>query len=291
MKFNLREFKYQKSKFYKAKLKFYIFNFLKFLKKEKKYKWPVFPSEEIKNLRIAQEKNLIDKENITDGWGDEKALIWRWNLSETKHYKPEDQDQTAWLNGKNGFIVNKLKPVIKKYKLSKCFNFGCLHPLADFTLAKSLTKTNFFGFDRSKMIFQLNNKKFRRKNLKFGHGDLFKNLSKQNNIDLFFHAKTTMFCYPAFINKLYKFLAKKKVKYIAIFEWLGFSVESSSFYYLTNETKRSKVLRDNIFAHNYPNILSTNGYEIIDGSLSKIPMKKLYQQDVHLCYLLSKLKL
>ena len=159
MTFDLKLLKYKKRHYYFAKFKVYIINYVKKFYNNENIKWPNYPTEEIKTLNNSQNKKLKAKKLVLIYGFLIKTLIERWNLSQKLHYLDEDKDPTAWLNGKNGKIVTLLSKIIEKHEIKKCFNFGCLHPLADFTLAKKYKDLNFVGFDRNKKICEINNKK------------------------------------------------------------------------------------------------------------------------------------
>lgn len=147
-----------------------------------------------------------------------------------------------------------------------CLNFGVCYAYTDAVLARKYPKIEFFGIERTDAAKIYNQRFFADiGNLTMFSGDIFELLSKQRfNGGIFFHSRTLLLLPQHFVRKLYAAAREAGFKYIFGTEQYGVSRQTGNSYEFSYDPQESVVYRDFMYIHNYPNILSDCGFELMN---------------------------
>ncbi len=162
-----------------------------------------------------------------------------------------------------------LREMIKEKKPRKVFNFGICYAYVDNELALEFPDVEFIGIDLS-----VHNKAFSdvdfgdTKNLTILTGDVFAHFSETDYSDCVFLTSRTLPLLPReFIEKLYKSASEANFRYLVGFEQSGLSEEILAPFVFESPDKPSVYWRDRMYIHNYPYLIESAGYEILDMAL------------------------
>lgn len=153
------------------------------------------------------------------------------------------------------------------------FDFGISYAYNASLLAKKYPQKTFSGIDRSHYTKAINEADFGDiPNLSFQCGDVLKHLAETKYDDnIFFHARTLCSLSKSFISDLFSHVKQANFKYIVGLEVVGVSIFTGESYPYSYEEQKSSVYRDELYLHNYPELLKKAGYELTKFEHYQIP--------------------
>jgi len=163
-------------------------------------------------------------------------------------------------------IIKKTSGLLDDGQINCFFNFGCSYAYTDSILAEKYPNISFYGIERTDSAKMYNSRFFSHlNNLHFLSGDIFSILEKSKyDGGIFFHSRTLLLLPSDFIRKLYKAVKAAGFKYIVGFEQYGLSRQTMKSFEFSYEFQDSVLYRNFMFIHNYPEILLTSGFSLID---------------------------
>lgn len=223
------------------------------------------------NLRTGG-GDIYDDKMVTETWW----RYWRYfnQFSERQHNEPFVMEA----------ILRRLSAVIQKNPPKTVIDFGALCGEINFRLAYRFPGVHVCGVDRQTIIKRLNDEAYSLPNLSFRDGDIFESLKDLSDPPtLFTHTRTTVLCYPDFVQRLYEDCYAKGVQTIVGFEPSGISRDTMRFPDYGNMPE-SVAFRSVMMLHNYPKMLAQAGYRITKSEM--VPVSFLYFDDpgYHLFY-------
>jgi hypothetical protein len=243
-------------------------------------------SQDVAELKAAIAQNSLDR---TADRYDRMLEEKNWHIYYYRARRPAAEDSTPYIFNEQVKYTSHV--LCGDESCKKVINFGAFCGIPDARLAEMFDDVQFDGIDRSQLIQFLNQQEFKAANLRFFASDIFRYL-EDDKLEgaLLSHARTTMFLYPAMLEKLYATAARRGVRYIVGVEFAGYSHELKKFYEFSGSPQASAVLRPGFFAHNYPEILARHNYELKICRLKPLPMRKAVQQDAHVLIFVAELK-
>ncbi|MBY2992506.1 hypothetical protein HF272_13810 [Rhizobium leguminosarum] len=216
--------------------------------------------------------DIYDEQYVIDTWW----RYWRYfnQLTELQHNEPFVMEA----------ILRRLSSAIEQTSPKTVIDFGALCGEINYRLAKKFPAIDVHGVDRQEIIKRLNDDAYSLPNLHFREGDIFESLKVINDAPvLFTHTRTTVLCYPDFVQKLYNECHAKGVETIVGFEPSGISRDTGRFPEYA-DADNSVAFRTVMMLHNYPAMLEQAGYRITKSEM--VPVSFLYFDDpgYHLFY-------
>lgn len=147
-------------------------------------------------------------------------------------------------------------------------DFGCHYGGLSNKIATAFPHIQIIATDRSERVMELNRAEFSQPNLRFiGAKFIADRIAKEPEIfrdAIFTHTYTTMFLLPAAIREIYAALHAAGCRYVVAHEQSGLSYHSLRQFRFAYEPRPSTWHRGGILLHNYPEILQTAGFDVID---------------------------
>lgn len=144
-------------------------------------------------------------------------------------------------------------------------DFGAFCGFTIAELAKKYPKVKFIGIDRPQVAKDLNDRTFAAPNVEFIAGDVMDLLASGREFGarpVLFHSRTAVFCYPAYLQRLYAYALQRGINDIVFQEGSTFSRWHLKFFEQGRYPAISMAGRGSTFLHDYPMILGNAGFDI-----------------------------
>jgi hypothetical protein len=155
-------------------------------------------------------------------------------------------------------------------------DFGCHYGWLGSEIARENPHITVISTDRHEQMQALNRQEFRLPNLMFPAVPDLMELTRAEpryfRDAIFTHTYTTMFLLPLAVRQIYSALHNSGTRYILAHEQLGFSRNRLRQYRFSYQPRPSMWHRDGILLHNYPEILQSAGFTVIEATAHKVPV-------------------
>lgn len=171
----------------------------------------------------------------------------------------------------DGFLIDSvdqsMTDLIQSENIQHVLDFGSLCAEIIARPARKCPKTNFVGIDRQEFVATMNYQGYDEPNMSFVSGDIFDYLPEFAKLDgkkLLFHARTACLIYPDIVTNIYKKCHSAGVEYIMFWEGDGLSRDTMKLEGFETMKEVSVARKSVLLNHNYKQILSDAGYEVVE---------------------------
>ena len=171
--------------------------------------------------------------------------------------------------------LTELDRLIEKLELKRVVNFGVALAHIDDQLAQKYSDVDFIGIDRAPSVKAFNEKQYERPNMTFLAADIMDWVDGQESLEgaLFVNMRTIMQLPERFVREYYGRLYERGAAGIYSAEPYGIPRETDSIFLMDYERKPSVHYRDGMWLHNYPEILTSAGFEVIRAEYVDVPWR------------------
>lgn len=166
------------------------------------------------------------------------------------------------------------------HDVTRFLNFGAFCARVDADLAGLFPNIDFVGVDLGARTKELNEKAFRRGNLRF-HDEFIHDFLDRTPIGpaptMLFHARTTTLFYPRFVERFYRKCADKGIRYLAMWENNTLSYATARFHDFGSVPNGAVAYRDVMFIHDYQALLERAGYQVL--RVERSPSNRVLVED------------
>lgn len=241
--------------------------------------------------RLLAGRDKAERQHAREFESDQRAglLVRRPNSIQDHYDEPGDVDAfhkcKASLNGTGRAVVparlNVTKSAVAKVlsadkSVTSLIDFGCHYGWLGNEIAQKFPNIRIISTDRFEEMQALNRAEFPASNLEFPAVPDIAAFVRENpsafKDAVFTHTYTTMFLLPAAVRDLYQALHTAGTKYIVAHEQLGFSRHRLRQYQFSYQPQPSMWHRDAILLHNYPEIMRSAGFELIEAKAFPMPV-------------------
>jgi tetratricopeptide (TPR) repeat protein len=217
-------------------------------------------------LAEALEKKLLVRNTQTDIYNDDFTKAVWWGYWQPFNAYNRYQNGNSWLND---LIQERLGKLLEKntQQIQSLIDFGIMCAEPHYQLAKRFPQVQFIGVDRQQSVKEYNEQAYALPNTQFVTGDILETLpqiTQNGNQTVFFHSRTTCFCYPEFVRQLYQECNRLGIEYIVMYEGCALSRDRLEFYDFENLPEDAVSNKSSFFIHHYPKFLEEAGYEVVE---------------------------